>query len=77
MEMGHMIRIKSKDQYVAATSVLDFLPGTWHSRGPSEAAVLFVTDDHYKALIKAAVVSANGNEGKGRGKKAAGKKANS
>ena len=75
--MGHIIRIKSREQYFAALNVLDYLPGTWHSRGPTESAILFVTDEHYKALMKAGVVSTNGTEGKARGKKATGKKTKS
>ena len=75
--MGHMIRIQSREQYMAAHRVLDKLPGMWHARGPVEAPVLLVLDSHYKALVKAGVVSPNGKEGKARGKKAAAKKAKS
>jgi hypothetical protein len=75
--MGHIIRIQSREQYFAALNVLDYLPGTWHSRGPTESAVLFVTDEHFKALVKAGVVPANGKEGKARGKKATAKKTKS
>jgi hypothetical protein len=73
----HVIRIQSRKQYIAALKVLDYLPGTWQSRGPTDSAVLLVTDEHYKALTKAGVISANGNEGKARGKKAVATKAES
>ena len=75
--MGHVIRIKSREQYMAALNVLDYLPGTWHSRGPTESALLFVNEEHYKALLKAGVIPLNGKEGKARGKKTTGKKAKS
>ncbi len=75
--MGHVIRIQSRDQYKAALRVLDTLPGTFHSRGPTESALLFVTDEHYQALIKAGVIQANGIEGNGRGKKGVAKKVKS
>ncbi len=71
--MGHIIRIQSREQYIAALNVLDDLPGMWHARGPSTAPVLLVTDAHYQALVKAGVVSANGKEVKARGKKTTGK----
>jgi hypothetical protein len=69
-KVGHIIRIQNREQYKAALNVLDYLPGTWHSRGPSDTPILFVLDSHYKALVKAGVVAANGKEGKARGKKA-------
>ena len=67
--MGFIIRMKSPEQYLAALDVLLDLPGTWHCRGTPDAPVLFVTEAHLKALVNASVVSANGKEGKGRGKK--------
>ncbi len=73
--MRHVIRIQNREQYKAALRVLDTLPGTFHSRGPTESALLFVTDEHYQALVKARVIYANGMEGNGRGKKAVAKKA--
>ncbi len=68
--MGHVIRIQSREQYMAALNVLDYLPGTWHSRGAGEFPILLVLDSHFQALVKAGVVEANGNEVKDRGKKA-------
>ena len=68
--MGYIIPVKSREQYIAAIRVLEQLPGTWASRGPSSAPVLLVTDMHYQALVKAGIVSANGKEENGRGKKA-------
>ncbi|MSU79365.1 MAG: hypothetical protein EXS16_14905 [Gemmataceae bacterium] len=68
--MGHIIRIRSREQYMAALNVLDYLPGTWHSRGAGEFPVLLVLDSHFQALVKAGVVQVNGNEGKARGQKA-------
>ena len=72
--MANIIRIKSRDQLIAAYRVLDRLPGTWHSRGPAEAPTLLVLDSHYEALVKAGVVAPNGKEGKARGKKTPAKK---
>lgn len=75
--MGHVICMQSRDQYLAALRVLDELPGTWHCRGPVENPVLLVTDSHYKQLVKAGVVSANGKNGKSNGKKSPTRKAKS
>jgi cell division GTPase FtsZ len=75
--MGHAIRIQSREQYIAAIRVLDKLPGMWRGIGPASAPVLLVLDSHYKALVKAGVVSPNGKEGQGRDKKASAKKAKS
>jgi hypothetical protein len=72
--MGHVIRITNREQLLAAYRVLDKLPGTWHSRASAEWPTLLVLDSHYKALVKAGVVSPNGKEGKARGKKTAAKK---
>jgi hypothetical protein len=72
--MGHIVRIQSREQMIAAIGVLDEMPGMWHGRGTPEAPVLLVTEAHYKALVKAGVVPANGTEGKARGKKATAKK---
>jgi hypothetical protein len=77
MKMGHIFRVHSREQYKAALHVLDYLPGTFHSQGPSDSAVLFVTDEHYQALVEAGVIPANGVKEKGRGKKTVGKKAKS
>jgi len=68
--MGHVIRIQSREQLLAAYRVLDTLPGTWHSRGSAETPTLLVLDTHYKALVEAGVVSPNGKEENSRGKKA-------
>ena len=75
--MGHHVQIQSREQYIAALRVLDKLPGMWQSRGSAETPVLLVLDSHYKALVKAGVVSPNGKEGKARDKKTAAKKAKS
>ena len=75
--MAHIVRIESREQYIAALNVLDYIEGTFHARGPSSAPILFLTDNQFKALVKAGVVSANGKEVKTRGKKAAAKKAKS
>lgn len=73
--MGHIVRIKSRKQYIDAIGVLNKLPGTWHGRGTPEAPVLLVLDSHYEALVKAGVVvPENGKEGKVRVKKASPKK---
>jgi hypothetical protein len=75
--MGHAIRIQTREQYIAALEVLDFMKGTFVARGPSSAPVLFVTDEQYQALVKAGVISVNGKEGNARGKKAIAKKSKS
>jgi hypothetical protein len=75
--MGHVIRIQNKEHFMAALEVLDFLPGTWHCRGTPEVPILLVTDSHYKALVRAGVVQANGKPEKTRGKKTAAKKTKS
>ena len=77
MEMGHAVRIQSKEQYIRALRVLDKLPGTWQGIGPSSAPVLLLTDLHYNALVEAGVVGANDKEVKRRGKKATAKKTRS
>jgi hypothetical protein len=64
-----MIRIKGRDQLLAAYRILDKLPGTWHSRGPAETPTLLVLESHYQALVEAGVVAPNGKEGKARAKK--------
>ncbi len=73
--MGHIVRIESQEQFGAALQVLDYVPGTWHARGPSTAPVLYLPDAHYKALVEAGVINANGKEEKGPGKKETAKKA--
>jgi hypothetical protein len=73
--MGHAVRIESREQYMAALGVLDNVEGTWHGVGPSSSPILLLTDQQFKALVKAGVVKPNGKEDKIRGKKAAGKKA--
>ena len=75
--MGHKIRIQSREQYIAAIDVLNFTKGTWVGIGPSTAPIIIVTDEQFKALVDAGVVSANGEEVKSRGKKATVKKAKS
>lgn len=75
--MGYIIPIKSRQQYIDAIRVLEKLPGTWQSRGPSSAPVLLVLESHYMELVKAGVVPENGQEGKARGKKATAKKVKS
>jgi hypothetical protein len=75
--MAHIVRIQNDKHYVDVIRVLNKLPGTWHGRGPVEAPVLLVLDSHYEALVKAGVISANGNEGKARGKKTVRKKTKS
>jgi hypothetical protein len=77
MAMGHAVHIHSREQYIAALDVLDYLEGTWRGIGPSSAPVLLLTDKQYTALVKAGVVTPNGNEVKGRGKKANAKKTKS
>ena len=75
--MLHAVRIQSKEQYIAAIEVLNYVKGTWHGRGPSSDPVLLLPDEHYNALIEAGVIQANGKEVKPRGKKASGKKTKS
>src|SRR5262245_6666336 len=70
-EMGHAIRIQSREQYIAALRVLDHVEGTWRGMGPSAAPVFLLTDKQYNALVKAGVVTPNGKEGNAGGKKGA------
>ena len=75
--MGHVVHIHSKEQFMQASRVLDFLPGTWRAIGTSDAPVFLLTDAQFKALVEAGVVPANDKEVKGHGKKAPAKKAKS
>ena len=75
--MGHKIHIQSKEQYIAAINVLNYTTGTWLGVGPSSAPVIVITDNQFDALVRAGVVSANGEEVKARGKKPTAKKAKS
>ena len=75
--MGHIVRLRSIEQFAAAIQVLNELPGMWHSRGTEEVTELLLLDCHYNALVDAGVISPNGKEGKTRGKKATTKKAKS
>jgi hypothetical protein len=72
-EMGHAIRIESREQYIQALRVLDNVEGTWRGIGPSSDPVLLLTDAQYNALVEAGVVPSSNREVKARGKKAAGK----
>jgi hypothetical protein len=68
--MGHVLHIQNRQQFIEALGVLNDMPGMWHACGNPSSPVLLVTDTHFKALVKAGVVSDNGKEGKARGKKA-------
>ena len=72
--MGHVVHMKSREQFIEALGVLNELPGMWHARGEPGTPTLLLTDTHYKALVKAGVVPANGKKEKARGKKAIPKK---
>ena len=72
--MGHIVRIQSQEQLVAAIRILNKIPGTWHAGGKGEWPVLLLLDSHYEALLKAGVISRNGKEDGPRGKKAPAKK---
>lgn len=72
--MAHRIRIQSDEQHIAALNVLDFTRGTWLEIGPSSAPEIIVTDDQYDALVKAGVVSENGEKVNAHAKKATRKK---
>jgi hypothetical protein len=74
MEMGHIVRLQSREQFIAAIGVLNQLPGMWHSRGPEASTELLVLDSHHQALISAGVIAPNGKEGESRGKKTTRKK---
>lgn len=76
-KMGHIVQMKDQEQFIEALGVLNELPGLWHARGNPAAPTLLVTDTHYRALVKAGVVSSNGKEDKSRGKKATARKAKS
>ena len=60
--MAHKIHIQGREQHIAAVRVLDHTQGTWLGIGPSSAPVIVVTDEQFKALVEAGVVSANGEE---------------
>jgi hypothetical protein len=77
MVMGHVVHIRSQEQYIQAIHVLNNVEGTWQGIGPSSAPVLLLTDAQYNALVEAGVVSANDSEVKARGKKAPVKKTKS
>ena len=74
--MGHLIQIQNREQFIKALGVLNEMPGMWHARGNPANPILLVTDTHFKALVKAGVVSSNGKEGNARGKKAITKQTN-
>ena len=75
--MGHVVHIRSKEQYIQALRVLDKVGGTWHGRGTSDDPIYLLTDAQYNALVEAGVIPANDKEVKGRGKKANAKKTKS
>jgi hypothetical protein len=68
--MGHAIRIRSKEQYIAALRVLNYMEGTWQGMGPASDPVLLVTDAQYEALVQAGVVPSKDKEVRPHGKKA-------
>ncbi len=72
--MGHAVHIESKEQYVRALRVLNFMRGTWQGVGPSTAPILLVTDEQFEALVEAGVVPNNGKEAAPRGKKTTSRK---
>jgi hypothetical protein len=61
------VQIENWDDYVKAFDVLIRVGGTFMGR-PEQ--VLIVTEDQYQAPVDANVVSPDGKEAKGRGKKA-------
>ena len=72
--MAHVVRIDANEQFKRAISVLNELPGMWHSRGDDITVELWLLDSHYEALVKAGIIPANGKNGKeakAHGKKAA------
>ena len=75
--MGHVVKILSREQYIAALRVLDVVPGTFHASGPSSSPTLVLGDTQYHALVEAGIIAANGKEGNARGKKANAKKSKS
>jgi hypothetical protein len=75
--MGYIIPLKNREHFIAAIGVLNELPGTWSSRGPAEAPVLYVTPEHYDALVDAGVVKDIRTKSNGRGKKKLAKKSKS
>lgn len=58
--MGHMVQIRDREHFIEALGILNDLPGMWHARGNPSAPTLYLTDVHYRALIKAGVISKNG-----------------
>jgi hypothetical protein len=76
-EMGHAVRIRSREQYIEALRVLDRMPGTWRGIGPASDPVLLLTEAQYNALVKAGVVPSSDKKVQSRGKKAVAKKTKS
>lgn len=75
--MGHVVPIKSREQYAEAIRVLNKVEGTWQGVGPSSDRRLLLTEKQYIALVEAGVISRNDMEVKNGGKKKTGKKAKS
>jgi hypothetical protein len=67
--MMHRVSIASLDQFAKTIGVLNKIPGTFHAVGSSSDRILLVTDEQYKALVKARVISPNDTEVARRGKK--------
>ena len=75
--MGHVVHLQSRDQYTAALTILDVVPGTFHASGPSSGPTLVLGDTQYQALVNAGIIAGNGKKVKEHGKKAGAKKAKS
>jgi hypothetical protein len=72
--MGHVVHIRSKEQYIQALRVLDRVGGTWQGVGTSADPVMLLTEVQYQALVEAGVIPAEDKEVNARGKKAPAKK---
>ena len=63
--MLYVVKIEDRDKLGKALQILDFVPGTWHSR----QGYMLLPKAHHQALVKAGIISPNGNGQKANGKK--------
>jgi hypothetical protein len=71
LNMLHVVKIEDREKLGEALEILNFVPGTWHSR----LGYMLLPEAHHQALVKAGLIPPNGNGQKANGKKARTKKA--
>src|ERR1043166_9596951 len=64
--MLHVVKIEDREKLGQALDILNFAPGTWHSR----LGYMLLPDAHHRALVKAGIIPPKGNGQKANGKKA-------